>query len=199
MTNQLKIIVGLGNPGEQFKETRHNAGFEILNAFLLAIRSSGTEVNEINAKKHNCKLYSLSSPKAVFAYPQSYMNLSGQPVKSLLDWYKILDLKNLLIVHDDVALPIGKIRWTHSSGAGGQHGVESIIQHLGGRKDFVRLRFGIGPDPGGEYRSSFVLSKFRPEEENLFNLAKDRSLESLELFLHGADLQNLMNSFNGLP
>lgn len=198
MSSQIKVVVGLGNPGEQFHGTRHNVGFAVLNAFIDKLNASGESITKTFSKKHNSEIGILHSPKAVFVYPQSYMNLSGQPVKSLIDWYKLHDLSKILVVHDDVALPLGKIRWVQNAGAGGQHGVESIIEHLGGRKDFVRLRFGVGPDPGGEKRSAYVLEKFAASEKDVLNESIEMAVESLQLFLKGYPITELMSKFNGL-
>jgi PTH1 family peptidyl-tRNA hydrolase len=126
------------------------------------------------------------------------MNLSGQAVRALIDWYKIDDLKKLLVIHDDVALPLGKMKWVANGGAGGQHGIESIIEHLGGNKEFTRLKFGIGPDPGGDRRSNYVLSKFPAEHNDLLEKSIKASVDGVMLFLQNASLNKIMDTYNGM-
>ncbi len=190
-----KFIIGLGNIGNEYTDTRHNAGFAILNA-LKNHYESQEQIHTVSVKKLKSQIFSIPSKKIYLVYPQTYMNLSGFAVRALIDWYKISNLKNLVIVHDDIALPLGQIRWVAKGGAGGQHGIESIIEHLGGNKEFNRLKFGIGPDPGGEKRSKYVLGKFRDDEKEILNKSLNKALKSLNLFLQGSSMSDLMNEFN---
>ncbi|MDJ0626317.1 MAG: aminoacyl-tRNA hydrolase [Candidatus Caenarcaniphilales bacterium] len=198
-----KLLVGLGNPGKQFENTRHNIGFALLDNLLQHFRHSiDYEIKENESKKFYGKLVLVtsanSSTKLILLYPQTFMNLSGKSVKATLDWFKIKNLKQLLIIHDDVSLPLGKIRWTSNGGAGGQHGVESIIEHLAGQKGFNRLKFGIGPDPGGDRRSKYVLEKFTSKDEDLLNRSSTLALKSLIQFTDDKPVTEIMNEFNGL-
>ena len=124
------------------------------------------------------------------------MNNSGEAVLKLLNWFKI-EHSDLIVVHDEVALNLGKVRINFNSGAGGHHGVESIIQMLGDKQEFTRLRIGIGPDPGGDVRADYVLKKFGKEEENLVKKVTELSVSALEdLIINSVDA--VMNKFNGM-
>lgn len=209
MNKSLKVIVGLGNPGSEYKNTRHNIGFEILDELInfLSSNFSEAQVSEQNAKKLRSKIISIKffnkfSSELVLVYPQTFMNLSGEALRAVLNWYKIpqsgFNKNKLLIVHDDVSLPLGKFRWVSSGGAGGQHGIESVISHLG-TKDFPRLKFGIGPDPGGEKRAQFVLSKFSSEEILLLKKTIKLAVESIcEYILEEIQIDKIQAKFNGL-
>lgn len=195
MTNK-KLIVGLGNIGSEYDNTRHNIGFAILDKF----KESCSKRNILLQDKLNKKLHShlYTSQDFILLYPQTYMNNSGQAVRQVIDYYKINNLQeNLLIIHDDVSLPLGRIRWQANSGAGGQHGVESIIQHLGNSKQFPRLKFGIGPDPGGDRRGNYVLGRFPQEQHELLNKTLDTTLKSLEDYIFKKKtLAKIMNEYN---
>ncbi len=198
-----KFIIGLGNPEDKFRGTRHNIGFEILDALIYRLHKDrlAEQVSENTNKKLKSKIVSIQSQKLgefILLYPQTYMNLSGQAVRALIDWYKIDDLKKLLVIHDDVALPLGKMKWVANGGAGGQHGIESIIEHLGGNKEFTRLKFGIGPDPGGDRRSNYVLSKFPAEHNDLLEKSIKASVDGVMLFLQNASLNKIMDTYNGM-
>ena len=198
-----KFIIGLGNPEDKFRGTRHNIGFEILDALIYRLNKDrlAEQISENTNKKLKSKIVSIQSQKLgefILLYPQTYMNLSGQAVRALIDWYKIDDLKKLLVIHDDVALPLGKMKWVANGGAGGQHGIESIIEHLGGNKEFTRLKFGIGPDPGGDRRSNYVLSKFPAEHNDLLEKSVKASVDGVMLFLQNASLSKIMETYNGM-
>lgn len=192
-----KLIVALGNPGNEYENTRHNIGFIALDAF--------EEKHKI-LKKEEKKLSSLcgkgnieiekESHEIVLAWPTTFMNHSGDAVIKLLNWYKI-EPKDLIVVHDEVALNLGKIRINFNSGAGGHHGVESIIQMLGGNQEFTRLRIGVGPDPGGDVRAEYVLTKFSKEESDLVKKITNLSVLALE-DLTRKNVDEVMNKFNGV-
>ena len=159
----MKIIVGLGNPGDRYKNTRHNAGFLALD-FILSYDGYMTAKpsHEFKSEMHT---WQGEKDKVIFLKPQTYMNDSGQALKVICNFYKI-DLKtDLLVIHDEVDIPFGMVRVTPSSGDAGHNGVKSIIENLG-TQDFNRVRIGI------ENRSSkadmpteaFVLQDFTPEE-----------------------------------
>ena len=191
----MKAIIGLGNPGAQYDGTRHNTGFEAINNLngLAEITSASFKLNK--------KLFTemaqvnLSSSSVLLAKPVTYMNDSGKAVLAIKNFYK-LDLKDFLIIHDDISLPLGKIRLQAAGGAGGQHGVESIIECLGADKGFNRLKIGIGPDPGGDVRHHYVLQKFRADERELLHKALEIAAKATLTWLkHGID--KAMNEFNG--
>ena len=163
----VKLIVGLGNPGSDYDGTRHNIGFEVLD---LIAKKYGLVFEK------NKKFKSLVAKGTGFMLlkPLTFMNHSGTAVSKLAGFYKIPH-ENILVIHDDVSIEFGKIRESFNRGAGGQHGVEDIISKLGGSKNFHRLRIGVGPDPGGDKRADYVLSKFSEEEieglSEIFNQA----------------------------
>src|SRR6185369_7117687 len=135
----MKIIVGLGNPELRYYSTRHNAGFRVVDLLATELGAHFKVANDLKADvaKVNYKTHTV-----LLAKPKTYMNLSGDAVQRILHWYKA-DLSALLVIHDDVSLPLGRLRLQKGGGAGGQHGVESIIECLGGRKEFDRLKVGV--------------------------------------------------------
>ncbi len=146
-------------------------------------------------KTLKAKVRHSSDPKTLLVYPQTYMNESGRSVQAVVHWYKLTDLSCLLLVYDEIALPLGQLRWAKSGGAGGHHGLESIQRELGAR-DIVRLRFGIGPDPGGARRADYVLSTFGVDERDLLESTLKRAVLSLREYLGGVDLSALMTKYN---
>ncbi len=157
----MKIIVGLGNPGKDYQKTRHNLGFQVVD--LLAERMSGPG----KRSRFRAELIEgqLANTKVVLAKPQMYMNLSGIPVREIVNWYKI-DLDDLLIVYDDMDIPLGQLRMREEGTAGGHNGMRSIITELG-TNAFPRLRVGIGR--GGGASVAHVLSRFSEDEMPLVN------------------------------
>ena len=160
----MKIIVGLGNPGEKYKNTRHNAGFMALD-FLLKDGDSLMEARPSHEFKSEMLTLGSGEKKVIFLKPQTYMNDSGQALKTILNFYKIDFTKDLLVVHDDVDLPFGDIRVTNSSSSAGHNGVQSIIDNLG-TQDFQRVRIGVETRPSRESTSTdaFVLQNFTEDE-----------------------------------
>ncbi len=154
-----KLIVGLGNPGSKYRGTRHNAGYMVLAELAQTLpcdspsRKFHGEIVETRAAGKNLLLLS----------PTTYMNNSGQSVSEAVRFYK-LELSDLLVISDDVDLPVGRIRFRDSGGSGGQKGVNDIISRLGSEK-FSRLRVGVGRPPEGVDTADYVLSEFRPAEK----------------------------------
>ncbi len=189
----VKLIVGLGNPGPEYEQSRHNAGFEVIERLAT---TAGAQPG-VNRKLH-CQVcrVQLVGRDVLLAKPITYMNLSGRSVAETLRWYRI-ELCDLLVIHDDVSLPLGRIRLQKAGGAGGQHGVDSIIEHLGGRQEFDRLKIGVGPDPGGDRRAGYVLSAVPPEQAELFGRVVALSCQATLCWL-GDGVEVAMNRFNGL-
>lgn len=189
----MKLIVGLGNPGLEYMSTRHNAGFMVvdsiaqkLDAAFKNARSLSADITKVEYRK----------VEIVLAKPVTYMNLSGRAVQAILHWYKI-PISDLLVVHDDVSLPLGRIRMQSGGGAGGQHGVESIIEMLGGRTDFDRIKFGVGPDPGGDRRADYVLSRFPEPDKALLEKVIEQSRKAVFMWMDkGATVT--ANAVNGV-
>ena len=163
----MNLIVGLGNPGRGYANNRHNVGFTCLNHFA---RTQGIRLDKKQAQAR-IGVGEVASGKVVVARPQTYMNLSGQSVSRLVKRFNI-NLNNLLVIHDDLDLPLGKIRIRQGGSSGGHKGVDSIIAWLGSQ-DFLRLRVGIGrptmPTGGDEFSEAdiidYVLSDFTPGEK----------------------------------
>jgi peptidyl-tRNA hydrolase, PTH1 family len=158
----ISLIIGLGNPGRQYEETRHNVGFMLLDQIALA--EGVVFKSEPKFQAHLAKL----NDGTILMKPQTFMNLSGRSVGQLLAFYK-WQADRILVVYDDVALPLGHLRFREKGSAGGHNGIKSIIEHVGG-DGFPRLKLGIGASrPGG--MTGHVLGKFAPEEhEELENM-----------------------------
>lgn len=190
MTQDPYLIIGLGNPGREYKDTRHNFGFMLIDLLADRIGARGMKVQSkaivISATYEEHRL--------ILAKPQTYMNLSGQSVQGLLHFYKIPH-NNLLIAHDDLDLPYGTIRIRPTGGPGGQRGMANTIELLG-TKDFPRLRLGIGRPPGRMDAKDYVLQNFSKDElkllPELLSRASDAALEFVRNGLNAA-----MNKFNG--
>jgi peptidyl-tRNA hydrolase, PTH1 family len=157
----MKLIVGLGNPGDKYKTTRHNAGFLALGYYL---QDKQTMSCESKFKAEICELHS-GDQKLLFIKPQTFMNNSGEAVKAIMDFYKVDPIKDILIVHDEKDLPFGTIRSTDSSSAAGHNGVQSVIDHLG-TQDLHRIRIGIeSREPDSPIPTeAFVLQNFTDDE-----------------------------------
>ena len=156
------IIIGLGNAGEKFKDTRHNVGFEVLDK----IKEENDFPDFTFSKKFNAQISKgiLNQEKTILAKPQTFMNSSGKSVKALRQYYK---KAKLIIIHDDIDILLGKIKFSKDSGSAGHKGVESVIDNLG-TKDFMRLRVGIVPLKGKPKETEkFVLKKFTKKEKEI--------------------------------
>lgn len=167
------IIIGLGNPGTQYNGTRHNAGFTAIDAIA---KANGFGEFKLS-KKHNALISEgiINNQKVLLTKPQTFMNNSGSAVKSL-----IKQDKNFLVIHDDIDIPLGKIKTAENSGSAGHKGVQDIIQVLG-TKNFNRIRIGIQPKQGKpDDTEVFVLQTFTPEEQKLFNEAIEEVISIIE-------------------
>lgn len=167
--DKMKLIVGLGNPGQEYAGTRHNLGFEVIDK-IISGKTSSPEVS----KKLDGIIYKL--PDLILLKPQSFMNLSGKAVLSTLNFYKI-PLENLLIIHDDVDFELGEVKHQFDKSSAGNRGVESIITTLGSQ-EFHRLRLGIGHSENGTtYTSNHVLEKFSESEQKTATKMLERAAE----------------------
>jgi PTH1 family peptidyl-tRNA hydrolase len=169
------LIAGLGNPGNEYAHTRHNIGFDVVNTFIT--KHGGSFSTDRYAYKSEIKW---KGRLFVCICPTTYMNLSGKAVKYWVEKEKI-DLQNLLVILDDVALPLNKLRLKPSGSDGGHNGLKSIQQELG-TTNYPRLRFGIGNNYPKGRQSDFVLSKWRKEEEPIVKLKIDKAVETIEAF-----------------
>lgn len=166
------VIVGLGNPGKQYADTRHNVGFMILDRIA---RSAGVDFQ--SEAKWQCHLAKLADGTLLLK-PQSFMNLSGHPVRTILSFLKI-PASDILVVFDDASLPLGGFRFREKGSAGGHNGIKSLIEHLG-TPDFPRLKVGIGAaNPGN--MTGHVLGKFSPDELPILENTLASSTEAIQL------------------
>ena len=159
----LKLIVGLGNPGKKYEGTRHNIGFEVLRRVISTTQAEGPRA------KFEGDLYEgqWGGTKLLLLAPQTFMNLSGRSVRAAVEYFR-LPLSEVLVICDDFNLPLGRLRFRPGGSAGGQRGLQNIIQELGST-EFSRLRIGIGPLPPAVDAADFVLSRFSPEEEQILH------------------------------
>ncbi len=183
------LIVGLGNPGAEHRHNRHNVGFMVLDrlAERLGVKFQRLEFKALTTKG----VY--QGRTVLLAKPQTYMNLSGQAVGSLVRYYKV-PLTHLLVVYDDVDLPLGTLRLRPGGGSAGQKGMLSIIERLG-TQQFPRLRFGIGRPPGRMDAAAYVLQDFSPAEGQIVQPALERAVEAVLTFV-SAGLEAAMNRYN---
>jgi PTH1 family peptidyl-tRNA hydrolase len=184
------LIIGLGNPGREYKDTRHNIGFMLMDYLAEKLEARGMKVQS--------KAITISAlyneKKIILAKPQTYMNLSGQSVQGLLNFYKI-PFENLLVAHDDLDIPFGTIRIRPTGGPGGQRGMADTIEQLG-TKDFPRLRLGISRPPGRMQAKDYVLQNFSKDEQKLLPEILSRASDAaLEFVVNGLNMA--MNKFNG--
>ena len=187
----MKLIVGLGNPGRRYQGTRHNVGARVIEALArrhrVALREEGwAETGTLR----------LDGRRALLARPQTYVNVSGTAVADLRRRHKVA-IGDLLVVFDDLDLPVGQVRSRAQGGHGGHNGMRSIIEALGDRA-FPRLRIGIGRPPEGLDPAEYVLSRFRPEEASVLGDAVERGADAIELFVRRG-IEATMNAFNLRP
>lgn len=187
------MVVGLGNPGLEYRNTRHNAGFMLVDAIAAKAGASWRLEKKFFAELSEC---SLGEVKCLLVKPQTFMNLSGKAVAAVAA-YRRVELGKILVALDDADLPLGAIRLRPGGGAGGHHGLESVIEHLAG-KEFPRLRLGIAR-PVGEVRdiANHVLGRFDGTERNLLETVLQQSVRQVECWA-AEGIASAMNCFNGL-
>jgi PTH1 family peptidyl-tRNA hydrolase len=188
--DKMFIIVGLGNPGREYQNTRHNIGFDVIDALA--------DKNHIvvGEKKHKALIGKgvITGEKAVLVKPQTYMNLSGESVADIINFYKIDETAELIVVSDDIDLDMGRIRIRKRGSAGGHNGLKNIILHLG-HDEFQRVRMGVGGKPAGWDLADYVLSRYTEEEREIMDQSARRAAEAIEVMIaEGADAA--MNRFN---
>ncbi len=185
------IIVGLGNPGKQYDNTRHNVGFDVVGTL------AEQEHVAILEKKHKAAVGKglVAGQKCILAKPMTFMNLSGESVRELVDYYKVDATSGLIVVSDDVSLDVGQIRIRKKGSAGGHNGLKNIIAALG-HDTFIRVRMGVGQKPEGRDLVDYVLGHFTPSERKTMDEAAQRAAEAIRTILtQGPDAA--MNQFNG--
>lgn len=193
----MHVIVGLGNPGPKYAGTRHNAGFLVVEELA---RRSGAEFRRVGrgdaAREEARATLGAGGPgsDALLVKPQAYMNLSGAAVQAVLARYRAVP-GDLLVVHDDVDLPLGRLRFKQAGGAGGQKGVRHVIDRIG--PEFLRLKIGVSRPPEGWATDAWVLSRFGPDERDLVSRVVAAAADALEA-LPAEGLEAVMNRVNGL-
>lgn len=179
------MVVGLGNPGAEYAQTRHNIGFMILDRLAERMQASLSWKRSWEAE--------VGLSEGVFlCKPRSFMNRSGQPLAAVSRFYQI-PASEILVVLDDTALPLGRLRFRKGGSAGGHNGLKSVIDHMG-TDAIARLRFGIGEASGSEL-SDHVLGRFRPEEKPILEDALDHAVEGIE-FAQAHGIEAAMNQYN---
>jgi PTH1 family peptidyl-tRNA hydrolase len=184
------IIAGLGNPGREYDNTRHNIGFAAID------KIADREDIAVIEKKHKAiigKGY-IEGQKVILAKPQTFMNLSGESVRELVDYYKVDEKTELIVISDDISLDVGHIRVRKKGSAGGHNGLKNIIAHLG-HDTFVRIKVGVGEKPKGYDLADYVLGHFQADEKQTMDDAALRVYEAVRTIItEGADVA--MNMYN---
>ena len=183
------IIVGLGNPTPKYAGTRHNVGFETVD------RIASENGITMNIKKHKaiCGSGAIGGVKVLLAKPQTFMNLSGESVRALMDFYKVPS-DQIIIIQDDIDLPVGHLRIREKGSAGGHNGLKNIIAHLG-TQDFPRIKIGVGGKPEGWDLADYVLARYSTEERKIMDEAQKSAAAAVELIVAG-DIGMAMTRYN---
>lgn len=185
----MKLIVGLGNPGKQYEGTRHNVGFAAV-AKLIKTRTSSPAKAKFQGELYEA---SIAGQRVLLLLPLTYMNGSGASVLAARDFYKI-ESSDILVICDDFALPLGKLRFRAKGSSGGQKGLDDVIRRLG-NDEIPRLRIGIGAPPPGRDIPGYVLSRFPPDEQGIAEEGIGRAAESAEAWVEKG-LSYCMNQYN---
>ena len=184
------VIVGLGNPGREYQNTRHNIGFDVIDALADV---AGISVIE---RKHKAIIGKgvLDGQRVILVKPQTYMNLSGESVREVIDYYKLDATQDLILISDDTSLDVGNIRVRKKGSAGGHNGLKNIIAHLG-HDTFMRVKMGVGEKPKGYDLADYVLGHFSSGERKLMDEAAKTATEAIRMMMAG-DVDKAMNQFN---
>ncbi|MCG8449184.1 MAG: aminoacyl-tRNA hydrolase [Pirellulales bacterium] len=188
----MKLVVGLGNPGKKYENTRHNVGFEIIRSLAERHAATGSK-NKFEGELQECLI---EGERVLLLMPHTFMNLSGRSSRQALDFYKI-PTEDFLLVCDDFHLPLGKMRLRARGTDGGQKGLADTIRQLG-TDEFARLRFGIGPVPENWDPADFVLGKFGKGQQELLTSELIRACDAVDTWV-GKGITQAMNQFNATP
>ncbi len=184
------MIAGLGNPGREYQNTRHNIGFDVIDRIADAYHI------EMSDKKH--KAISgrgvIDGTKVILVKPQTYMNLSGESIRQIADYYDVDTTEELIVIHDDISLDVGQIRIRTKGSAGGHNGLKNIILNLGHDR-FARIKVGVGEKPKGYDLADYVLGHFTTEERKVLETSGEHAVEAVRMVLAG-DPEGAMNRFN---
>ena len=184
------LIAGLGNPDKKYEKTRHNIGFDTVDALAEKYNISITE------KKHKalCGSGVIEGVKVILAKPQTYMNLSGESIAEIVNFYKLDPESEMLIIFDDISLAPGNIRVRKKGSAGGHNGIKNIIAHLGGQV-FPRIKVGVGEKPPKYDLADYVLGHFSKAEQELMSEGYDNAVKAVELIVSD-QMSEAMNEYN---
>lgn len=186
----MKMIIGLGNPGKQYDKTRHNVGFKVIDELttLFSAPAMQAKFNGIYTTVHR------PEGKVILVKPLTYMNLSGECIRPLMDYFEVA-VEDIVVVYDDLDLAPGAIRLRQKGSAGGHNGMKSIIAHLG-TDQFNRIRIGVGRPTGGMKVPDYVLAPFSKEESPVIAEAVEKSAKACEVWMRSPFIE-VMNNFNG--
>ena len=184
------IIAGLGNPDKQYEGTRHNVGFDVIDAIADKYNIS------VDTKKHRALIGKgiIGGQKVILAKPQTYMNLSGESIISLVDYYKVDTEQELIVVYDDISLAEGQLRIRAKGSAGGHNGIKNIIAHLGSQV-FPRVKVGVGEKPPKMDLADYVLGYFSKADREVMEEGYKDAVRAVELMIDG-EIQAAMNEYN---
>ena len=184
------IIAGLGNPKKEYDNTRHNIGFAMIDALADKYNINVMDVKHMAITGKGI----ISGQKVILATPLTFMNLSGESIRQLTDYYKVDPETEVIIISDDISLPPGLIRVRKKGSAGGHNGLKNIIQHLG-TEGFRRIRIGVGEKPKGYDLADYVLGHFSKEEQPFMKEGIEKAIGALEMILSD-DIDGAMNEYN---
>lgn len=190
MEKEIYLIAGFGNPGREYRNTRHNVGFKLIDNLVSEFDTKLTRVQF----KAMIGSFELNDAHVILAKPQTFMNLSGQAVSSLIRFYKI-PLEHVIVAHDDIDLPLGTIRIRPGGGSGGQKGLASTIERLG-TQDFPRMRIGIGRPSGSQEAAGYVLQEFSKTDEKILAEVFPIAVQAIKTFVING-LEAAMTHYNG--
>ena len=184
------IIAGLGNPTLQYRGTRHNVGFDVIDTLADKYNIA------VETRKSRALIGKgiIAEQKVLLVKPQTYMNLSGESIGELVSYYKVDEEQELLVIYDDVSLDVGQLRIRRKGSAGGHNGIKDIIRHLG-TDVFPRIKIGVGEKPKGYDLADYVLGHFSREERKMMEEGYQKAAEAVEMILAG-ELDEAMNVFN---
>ena len=182
------LIVGLGNPGYEYENTRHNTGFMVLDKMAESVGVSFED------KRYGYVAEtSIKGRKVFLLKPTTYMNLSGESLREIIDFYKLDPAEELIVIYDDISLDPGQLRIRVKGSAGGHNGIKSIISHLG--SEFMRVKMGVGEKPAHYDLADYVLGHFQKADRELVEEAMDRAVEAIAMMVQG-DCAGAMNHYN---
>lgn len=181
-------IFGLGNPEKQYDKTRHNIGFDVIDELAMQMGVA------VNTKRHKalCGLGMIGGEKVVLVKPQTYMNLSGESVRAVVDFYKLDPEEDIIVIYDDISLDVGSLRIRAKGSAGGHNGIKSIIAHTG-TQTFKRIKVGVGANQGDMVKH--VLGKFSPNERKIMEESVRNAASAAEIMII-EDINTAMNRYN---